>query len=200
MFLWNARARTTQVEATSNRPFPAQVLWELATREEVYAALSAAQIISRVANEGMRPPTPANCPWGDLMEACWAEDPIDRPGFDAIFAELSRIHEDLTGDAVALAPIELQPARGRGRSGRSRSRGGTNSSRSTNSARSSLRSGRNSGTAQQAAPPDSLLSSAIRSMLPNAQAPARAAAPAYGAADGPLGPASEQVGSRASGR
>lgn len=34
------------------------VLWELATREEVYSSLSAAQIIARVANEGLRPPVP----------------------------------------------------------------------------------------------------------------------------------------------
>ena len=52
------------------------VLWELATREEVYHNLSAAQIISRVANEGLRPPLPAECPWRDVMAACWAEDPL----------------------------------------------------------------------------------------------------------------------------
>ena len=38
------------------------VLWELATREEVYHNLSAAQIISRVANERPRPPLPAERP------------------------------------------------------------------------------------------------------------------------------------------
>ena len=85
------------------------VLWELATREEVYHNLSAAQIISRVANEGLRPPLPAECPWRDVMAACWAEDPLDRPSFAAIFAALSRLHEDLTG-----APAEAagSPVRG----------------------------------------------------------------------------------------
>lgn len=34
------------------------LLWELATREEVYAGLSAAQIIAKVANEGLRPKAP----------------------------------------------------------------------------------------------------------------------------------------------
>jgi len=34
------------------------VLWELATRKEVHAGLSAAQIIAKVANEGLRPPVP----------------------------------------------------------------------------------------------------------------------------------------------
>ena len=73
------------------------VLWELATREEVYAALSAAQIISRVANEGMRPPLPPGCPWNHVMEACWSEDPAHRPDFEDIFAQLTRIYETVTG-------------------------------------------------------------------------------------------------------
>ena len=76
------------------------VLWELATREEVYHNLSAAQIISRVANEGLRPPLPAECPWRDVMAACWAEDPLDRPSFAAIFAALSRLHAKLQEEAA----------------------------------------------------------------------------------------------------
>lgn len=104
------------------------VLWELATRLEVYSNLSAAQIISRVANEGLRPPVPPECPWRDVMAACWAEDPLDRPSFAAIFAALSRLHEDLTGAPPEGGPplVErhrLQSSRsrsGRRRSGRSR--------------------------------------------------------------------------------
>ena len=109
------------------------VLWELATREEVYHNLSAAQIISRVANEGLRPPLPAECPWRDVMAACWAEDPLDRPSFAAIFAALSRLHEDLTGAPAEAGPghlplVERHPAqRERSRSGRRRS--GRSSSR-----------------------------------------------------------------------
>ncbi|KAJ8605238.1 hypothetical protein CTAYLR_000500 [Chrysophaeum taylorii] len=76
------------------------VLWELATREEVYAALSAAQIISKVANEGMRPPLPPGCPWNHVMKACWSENPAERPDFEEIFAQLSRIYEDITGEPV----------------------------------------------------------------------------------------------------
>ncbi|KAJ1456627.1 kinase-like domain-containing protein [Pelagophyceae sp. CCMP2097] len=71
------------------------VLWEIATREEVYPALSAAQIISRVANEGMRPPLPIGCPWNHVMQQCWAEDPQDRPAFEAIFQQLTEIHRRL---------------------------------------------------------------------------------------------------------
>ncbi|KAH8070043.1 protein kinase [Aureococcus anophagefferens] len=101
---WLAASSRTPRAASASTPTPSIVLWELATREEVYGDLSAAQIISRVANEGLRPEPPQNCPWGDLMEACWAEDPVDRPGFDVIFSELNRIHEELTGDVLESAP------------------------------------------------------------------------------------------------
>lgn len=76
------------------------VLWELATRQEVYASLSAAQIISKVANEGMRPPLPPGCQWNRVMEACWSEDPSERPDFAEIFDQLSRIYEKITGEPV----------------------------------------------------------------------------------------------------
>ena len=59
--------------------------------------MSAAQIISRVANEGMRPPLPPGCPWNHVMEACWSEDPAERPDFEEIFAQLTRIYETVTG-------------------------------------------------------------------------------------------------------
>jgi serine/threonine protein kinase len=39
------------------------VLWELATREEVYQGLETTQIIAKVANENLRPPVPQDCPW-----------------------------------------------------------------------------------------------------------------------------------------
>eukprot|EP00953_Heterococcus_sp_UTEX-ZZ885_P041340 21096-Heterococcus_DN1.PRE.2 len=57
------------------------LLWELATREEVHAGLSAAQIIARVANDGLRPKIPRGCPWRDVMISCWHEDPASRPAF-----------------------------------------------------------------------------------------------------------------------
>jgi len=73
------------------------VLWELATREEVYAKLSATQIIHRVSNEGMRPPLPPSCPWNHVMEACWSENPAERPDSEQILAQLICIYEDVTG-------------------------------------------------------------------------------------------------------
>ncbi|KAH8086673.1 protein kinase [Aureococcus anophagefferens] len=89
------------------------VLWELATREEVYGDLSAAQIISRVANEGLRPEPPQNCPWGDLMAA--GRGPRRPPGLRRHLLGLNRIHEELTGDVLERAPgPAAEPPPGRG--------------------------------------------------------------------------------------
>jgi serine/threonine protein kinase len=67
------------------------VLWELATREEVYSGLESTQIIARVANDNLRPPPPLNNPFTSLMIKCWSENPHDRPHFPQIVEELNRI-------------------------------------------------------------------------------------------------------------
>lgn len=72
------------------------VLWELATREEVYQGLETTQIIAKVANESLRPPIPQDCPWKDLMVKCWAENPHDRLEFTQIVHELGVIARKLT--------------------------------------------------------------------------------------------------------
>jgi hypothetical protein len=64
------------------------ILWELATREEVYQGLETTQIIAKVANENLRPPVPLDCPWKDIMVKCWAENPQDRLRFIDIIKEL----------------------------------------------------------------------------------------------------------------
>jgi hypothetical protein len=71
------------------------VLWELATREEVYVGLETTQIIAKVANENLRPPVPQDCPWKDLMVKCWAENPLERLEFSEIVAELNSISKGL---------------------------------------------------------------------------------------------------------
>lgn len=71
------------------------VLWELATREEVYQGLETTQIIAKVANESLRPPVPQDCPWKDLMVKCWEERPQDRLEFNDIVGELNRISEEV---------------------------------------------------------------------------------------------------------
>ena len=67
------------------------VLWELATRREVYEGLESTQIIAMVANDHLRPEIPPGCPWNELMVKCWNEVPNERPQFEEIVKELNRL-------------------------------------------------------------------------------------------------------------
>jgi len=67
------------------------ILWELATRQEVYRHLEQTQIIARVANDNLRPDPPKNHPLNSLMTQCWSENPKDRPSFEDIVAELNKL-------------------------------------------------------------------------------------------------------------
>ena len=67
------------------------VLWELATRKEVYEGLESTQIIAMVANDHLRPDVPPGCPWNDVMVKCWRENPSERPTFEEIVKELNRL-------------------------------------------------------------------------------------------------------------
>jgi serine/threonine protein kinase len=71
------------------------VLWELATREEVYQGLETTQIIAKVANESLRPPIPQDCPCKDVMVKCWEENPHDRLEFSEIVQELGFVSKGL---------------------------------------------------------------------------------------------------------
>lgn len=71
------------------------VLWELATREEVYQGLETTQIIAKVANDNLRPPVPLDCPWKDLMVQCWEEKPTDRLEFNEIVVGLNKLSSSL---------------------------------------------------------------------------------------------------------
>lgn len=70
------------------------VLWEIYTREEVHEGLSAAQIILKVAHEGLRPRVPRDCPWKDIMRECWAQQPSHRPAFRVVLSTLTRTFEE----------------------------------------------------------------------------------------------------------
>jgi serine/threonine protein kinase len=74
------------------------VLWELATREEVYQGLETTQIIAKVANDNLRPPVPLDCPWKDLMVKCWEEKPTDRLEFNEIVVQLNTISMNLDAE------------------------------------------------------------------------------------------------------
>jgi len=76
------------------------VLWELATREEVYQGLETTQIIAKVANESLRPPVPLDCPWKDVMVKCWEESPSNRLEFSEIVEKLNETIKTIPSDKM----------------------------------------------------------------------------------------------------
>lgn len=76
------------------------ILWELATREEVYQGLETTQIIAKVANENLRPPVPMDCPWKDIMVTCWAENPLDRLEFSEIVEAFTDLKKKFDGTSA----------------------------------------------------------------------------------------------------
>ena len=70
------------------------ILWEIMTRKEVYAGLTAEQIIAKVANSDLRPTLTPNLPLRDVMASCWAHSAQARPSFSEIVQTLSLIYYD----------------------------------------------------------------------------------------------------------
>lgn len=79
------------------------ILWEVYTRQEIYEGLSAAQIIAKVAHEGLRPQVPRDCPWASIMTKCWRQDPTDRPSFETILSSLGKNFLKLTSKMTQTA-------------------------------------------------------------------------------------------------
>lgn len=73
------------------------ILWEVFTRQDVYVGMSAAQIIAKVAHEGLRPQVPEDCAWDSIMTSCWQEDPLRRPTFHQVLVSLSKIYSTVRG-------------------------------------------------------------------------------------------------------
>eukprot|EP00638_Chattonella_subsalsa_P022435 CAMPEP_0117860422 /NCGR_PEP_ID=MMETSP0950-20121206/3761_1 /TAXON_ID=44440 /ORGANISM="Chattonella subsalsa, Strain CCMP2191" /LENGTH=1162 /DNA_ID=CAMNT_0005710567 /DNA_START=381 /DNA_END=3869 /DNA_ORIENTATION=+ len=57
------------------------VLWEIATRDPLYQGLTEQQILFKVSAEGLRPPPVEGCPWNQIMQLCWNQNPDHRPTF-----------------------------------------------------------------------------------------------------------------------
>jgi serine/threonine protein kinase len=84
------------------------VLWEVYTRQEVYPRMTAPQIIAKVANEGLRPTVPYNCPWENLMKSCWGQEPATRPAFGQIITILAEMYSRLPKPDPRIARDELK--------------------------------------------------------------------------------------------
>jgi len=80
------------------------VLWELLTRgKEPYPGEEILAIALAVTREKRRPPIPPDCPpvWRDLMQRCWAHEPMDRPTFEQIWKVLDKYWKSLLQEANA---------------------------------------------------------------------------------------------------
>ena len=88
------------------------VMWEMLTRKEPFSDLTPYMIMTKVAQNGMRPDIPEDDDkeklknWKDkcrekyieLMECCWNESPENRPVFDDIVDQLSAIIDILDNE------------------------------------------------------------------------------------------------------
>lgn len=63
------------------------LLWEMLTEGTPFEGMNAFQIMSAVCQNNLRPELPENTPTGlaNLINACWAPDPADRPDFVQIY-------------------------------------------------------------------------------------------------------------------
>ena len=92
------------------------LLWELLTRQQVYADIKPVfQIPVRVVR-GERPAIPKNCPpkYARLMARCWSQDPQARPSFPQIVKKLERFRK-----AEIFAELDKEEAAGFGVKGTS---------------------------------------------------------------------------------
>ncbi|GAB4839460.1 hypothetical protein Ancab_028982 [Ancistrocladus abbreviatus] len=69
------------------------ILWELVTMQQPWSGLSPAQVVGAVAFQNRRLAIPANTSpvLASLMEACWADDPNQRPSFKSIVDTLKKL-------------------------------------------------------------------------------------------------------------
>lgn len=84
------------------------IIWEVLTRLEPYDEMEPMSIVVAVVNDGLRPTIPAEYakdPLVPLMKDCWAQDPGERPTFQAIIERLEAVKRGLGGGAPAVPAI-----------------------------------------------------------------------------------------------
>ncbi|KAL2893080.1 Serine/threonine-protein kinase CTR1 [Bienertia sinuspersici] len=82
------------------------ILWELVTMQQPWSGLSPAQVVGAVAFQNRRLTIPANTSplLASLMEACWADDPSQRPSFRKIVDSLKKLLKSPTQLIQMAAP------------------------------------------------------------------------------------------------
>lgn len=88
------------------------IAWECVTRADPYGVMPPFQVIFAVGTQGARPPMPRDCPpeLSALIQACWHEQPEERPTFKQVAERIGGIMAILcTGEA--LPPTRLRHSR-----------------------------------------------------------------------------------------
>ena len=88
------------------------IAWECVTRADPYGVMPPFQVIFAVGTQGARPPIPRDCPpeLSALIQACWHEQPDERPTFKEVAERIGGIMAILcTGEA--LPPTRLRHSR-----------------------------------------------------------------------------------------
>ena len=71
------------------------MLWEIWTRSLPFGQYRFAHAIATAVERGERPPIPDHCPldYASLMQACWHEDPLERPSFSDVALSIEEMGE-----------------------------------------------------------------------------------------------------------
>jgi hypothetical protein len=82
---------------------PKKVAWECCARRTPYEGMNGVQAAMAVVNRGLRPQIPAHTPpaLADLIRACWAAVPEQRPPFDAVCEWVRAIEAGLEAQEAA---------------------------------------------------------------------------------------------------
>ncbi|GAB4819241.1 hypothetical protein N2152v2_006287 [Parachlorella kessleri] len=88
------------------------LMYEIWTCERIHARKTAGQVFKAVVEEGLRPPVPPDCPlrYAALMQACWEEEPGNRPPFAMIVRNLKdqlkeiQRYEDKASSSISSKP------------------------------------------------------------------------------------------------
>ncbi|CAI7814595.1 unnamed protein product [Closterium sp. NIES-53] len=82
------------------------VLWELSTMQRPWRGLNAMQVVGAVGFQQRRLDIPASVDpaVSEIIRACWAEKPSERPSFSQIVHELKALHKRWTSPVSPRSP------------------------------------------------------------------------------------------------
>lgn len=80
----------------------ALLLYELYDEKEPYQEFKHSWDVAKFVTEGGRPPKLAKCPpeYWDIIEKCWAHDPLTRPNFSDILIDFQQLFDELPEESI----------------------------------------------------------------------------------------------------